>query len=56
MEVSGVWAREAVSNWANPVEACKEGRLMVLLGVLLGIVYLLFLAVWVWATRFRPRD
>jgi hypothetical protein len=29
---------------------------MLQLGALLGIVYVLFLAVWVWATRFRPRD
>jgi hypothetical protein len=29
---------------------------MLQLGVLLGVVYLLFLVVWVWATRFRPRD
>jgi hypothetical protein len=29
---------------------------MVQLGVVLGIVYLVFLAAWVWATRVRPRD
>jgi hypothetical protein len=29
---------------------------MLQLGAFLGIVYLLFLALWIWATRFRPRD
>jgi hypothetical protein len=30
--------------------------MMVQLGVFLGVVYLLFLAVWIWATRLRSRD
>jgi hypothetical protein len=29
---------------------------MVQIGLALGVVYVLFLAAWVWATRFRPRD
>ena len=34
----------------------RLGRLMLQLGAFLGVVYVVFLAVWVWATRFRPRD
>jgi hypothetical protein len=29
---------------------------MLQLGVFLGVVYLLFLALWIWATRLRSRD
>jgi hypothetical protein len=29
---------------------------MLELGVVLAIVYLAFLTVWIWATRFRTRD
>jgi hypothetical protein len=29
---------------------------MLQLGVVLGIVYVLFLAAWIWATRLRTRD
>jgi hypothetical protein len=38
----------AVSSGAHVAE-----RMMLELGVLLGIAYVAFLAVWVWATRFR---
>jgi hypothetical protein len=29
---------------------------MAQIGAILGIVYLVFLAAWIWATRLRPRD
>jgi hypothetical protein len=29
---------------------------MAQIGLALAVVYVLFLAAWVWATRFRPRD
>jgi hypothetical protein len=29
---------------------------MLQLGAFLGLVYLVFLIVWIWATRLRPRD
>lgn len=29
-------------------------RLMLRIGVLLGLAYVAFLAIWIWATRFRP--
>ena len=32
-----------------------DSRLMLQIGVLLGLAYLVFLTVWVWATRLRPR-
>jgi hypothetical protein len=32
-----------------------ERRLMLLIGLGLGAAYLVFLAVWIWATRFRQR-
>jgi hypothetical protein len=33
----------------------RNERLMLQLGGLFGVVYLVFLVVWYWATRFRPR-
>jgi hypothetical protein len=38
----------------NP-ENLRDTRLMLGIGLLLGIAYLLFLTVWFWATRFRTR-
>jgi hypothetical protein len=32
-----------------------DSRLMLQIGVLLGLAYLVFLTLWVWATRLRPR-
>ena len=29
---------------------------MLQLGAFLGLVYVIFLIVWIWATRVRPRD
>jgi hypothetical protein len=33
----------------------RDPRLMIRIGATLGLVYLAFLAVWFWATRFRMR-
>jgi hypothetical protein len=38
----------------NP-ENLRDTRLMMWIGLLLALGYLLFLTVWFWATRFRPR-
>lgn len=35
-------------------EAARDGRLVMQMGMLLGMVYLAFLTAWVWATRLRP--
>lgn len=32
----------------------RDGELMLRVGALLGMVYIAFLAVWIWATRLRP--
>jgi hypothetical protein len=32
----------------------QDDELMLQIGAVLGIAYLVFLAVWIWATRFRP--
>jgi hypothetical protein len=29
---------------------------MLALGAFLALLYVVFLVVWIWATRFRPRD
>jgi hypothetical protein len=29
---------------------------MLQIGAVLGLLYVVFLVAWVWATRFRPRD
>jgi predicted RNA polymerase sigma factor len=51
-----VLRKEAVSEQSIPVSTPNASRVMVQLGVFLGVVYLLFLAVWIWATRLRSRD
>jgi hypothetical protein len=35
-------------------EAARDSRLMMQIGMLLGMVYLGFLTIWFWATRLRP--
>jgi hypothetical protein len=32
----------------------RDGELMLRVGALLGMGYIAFLAVWIWATRLRP--
>jgi hypothetical protein len=32
----------------------QDDRLMLQIGAVLGVAYLVFLAIWIWATRFRP--
>jgi hypothetical protein len=39
----------------DPSENARDTRLMNKIGLLLGMGYLLFLTLWFWATRLRPR-
>lgn len=59
-------AQNSSENAADRAEARKQAQyqrdsgqyqddeLMLQIGAVLGIAYLVFLAVWIWATRFRP--
>jgi hypothetical protein len=40
---------------SDAVSAAGDG-FMLALGAFLGLLYVVFLVVWIWATRFRPRD
>jgi hypothetical protein len=55
-DVQMVLRKEAVSRQSISVSARKASWVMLQLGVFLGVVYLLFLALWIWATRLRSRD
>jgi hypothetical protein len=52
--------RDGFSHGANGLadgdgEAARDSRLMMQMGMLLGMVYLGFLTIWFWATRLRPQ-
>jgi hypothetical protein len=42
-------------RYQRSAPSSRDPRLMLQLGGILGLVYLAFLAVWIWATRFRIR-
>lgn len=39
----------------QPTRDRYQGELMLQIGVVLALGYVAFLAIWIWATRFRPR-
>jgi hypothetical protein len=39
----------------SPRDSTRDTRAMIKIGLLLGMAYLLFLTLWFWATRLRPR-
>jgi hypothetical protein len=47
-------AREKQAQYQPAPPQYQEDRLMLRIGALLGLSYLVFLAIWIWATRFRP--
>jgi hypothetical protein len=52
--IEAVATKSAQTRHETP-ESLRDTRLMTKIGLLLGIGYLLFLMVWFWATRIRPR-
>jgi hypothetical protein len=42
------------AQYQRPEPQYQDDGLMLQIGALLGIAYLVFLAIWIWATRFRP--
>ena len=55
--LSGALAARSTAPPRRPEVArdLEDTRLMLQIGVVLGLVYIAFLLLWLWATRFRPR-